>query len=42
MLERLGYFVTESSEHFAEYVPWFKRDRAGPRAGGGVNSISFG
>ena len=23
-----GYFVTESSEHFAEYVPWFiKRDR---------------
>ncbi len=28
MLQRLGYFVTESSEHFAEYVPWFiKRDR---------------
>jgi len=28
MLERLGYFVTESSEHFAEYTPWFiKRDR---------------
>ncbi len=27
MLERLGYFVTESSEHFSEYVPWFiKRD----------------
>ena len=26
--EALGYFVTESSEHFAEYVPWFiKRDR---------------
>ena len=25
---RLGYFVTESSEHFAEYTPWFiKRDR---------------
>ena len=23
MLERLGYFVTESSEHFSEYVPWF-------------------
>ncbi len=23
MLMRLGYFVTESSEHFAEYVPWF-------------------
>jgi alpha-galactosidase len=21
--KRLGYFVTESSEHFAEYVPWF-------------------
>lgn len=28
MLQRLGYFVTESSEHFSEYVPWFiKRDR---------------
>jgi len=28
VLNRLGYFVTESSEHFAEYVPWFiKRDR---------------
>jgi alpha-galactosidase len=28
MVKRLGYFVTESSEHFAEYVPWFiKRDR---------------
>jgi alpha-galactosidase len=28
ILARLGYFVTESSEHFAEYVPWFiKRDR---------------
>lgn len=23
MLRRLGYFVTESSEHFSEYVPWF-------------------
>lgn len=23
VLRRLGYFVTESSEHFAEYVPWF-------------------
>ena len=23
MLLRLGYFVTESSEHFSEYVPWF-------------------
>ena len=28
MFQRLGYFVTESSEHFAEYVPYFiKRDR---------------
>jgi alpha-galactosidase len=28
MLQRLGYFVTESSEHFSEYVPWFiKGDR---------------
>ncbi|NPV57780.1 MAG: alpha-glucosidase/alpha-galactosidase, partial [Anaerolineae bacterium] len=28
ILERFGYFVTESSEHFSEYVPWFiKRDR---------------
>ncbi len=28
VFRRLGYFVTESSEHFAEYVPWFiKRDR---------------
>ncbi len=28
MFNRLGYFVTESSEHFAEYTPWFiKRDR---------------
>ena len=27
VLRRLGYAVTESSEHFAEYVPWFiKRD----------------
>ncbi|GHA45229.1 alpha-glucosidase/alpha-galactosidase [Amylibacter ulvae] len=23
MMKQLGYFVTESSEHFAEYVPWF-------------------
>jgi alpha-galactosidase len=23
MLRRLGYFVTESSEHFSEYVPYF-------------------
>ena len=29
MFQRLGYFVTESSEHFSEYVPWFiKRDRS--------------
>ena len=28
MLRQLGYFVTESSEHFAEYTPYFiKRDR---------------
>lgn len=28
MLKRTGYFVTESSEHFSEYGPWFiKRDR---------------
>jgi alpha-galactosidase len=28
VLKRTGYFVTESSEHFSEYVPWFiKRDR---------------
>jgi alpha-galactosidase len=27
-LRRFGYFVTESSEHFSEYTPWFiKRDR---------------
>lgn len=26
MMARLGYFVTESSEHFAEYVPWFIKD----------------
>jgi alpha-galactosidase len=23
---RLGYFVTESSEHFSEYVPWYIKD----------------
>jgi alpha-galactosidase len=23
LLKHFGYFVTESSEHFAEYVPWF-------------------
>ena len=28
VLRRFGYFVTESSEHFAEYVPWFiKKNR---------------
>jgi len=28
VLNRLGYFVSESSEHFSEYVPWFiRRDR---------------
>ena len=28
MFKHLGYFVTESSEHFSEYTPWFiKRDR---------------
>ncbi len=29
VLQRFGYFPTESSEHFSEYVPWFiKRGRA--------------
>ena len=29
VFRRTGYFVTESSEHFSEYVPWFiKRDRS--------------
>ena len=28
ILRRFGYFVTESSQHFAEYVPWFiKKNR---------------
>ena len=26
MLNRLGYFVTESSEHFAEYTPYFIKE----------------
>jgi alpha-galactosidase len=26
LLEHFGYFVTESSEHLAEYVPWFIKD----------------
>jgi alpha-galactosidase len=25
VMRRLGYFVSESSEHFSEYVPWFIR-----------------
>jgi alpha-galactosidase len=29
MLTRLGYFVTESSEHFAEYTPWFIKEGRG-------------
>ena len=28
LFKRMGYFITESSEHLSEYVPWFiKRDR---------------
>jgi alpha-galactosidase len=28
VMNRLGYFVSESSEHFSEYMPWFiRRDR---------------
>jgi alpha-galactosidase len=26
VLRHFGYFVTESSEHFSEYVPWFIKD----------------
>jgi alpha-galactosidase len=26
MFLRLGYFVTESSEHFSEYVPWYIKE----------------
>lgn len=26
MFTRLGFFVTESSEHFSEYVPWFIKE----------------
>jgi alpha-galactosidase len=29
MLKRLGYFVTESSEHFAEYTPYFIKEGRG-------------
>ena len=25
-MRHFGYFVTESSEHFSEYVPWFIKD----------------
>lgn len=27
MMRRFGYYITESSEHGAEYVPWFIKDR---------------
>ncbi|MEM7738044.1 MAG: alpha-glucosidase/alpha-galactosidase [Deinococcota bacterium] len=27
MFTRLGYFVTESSEHFSEYTPWFIKEQ---------------
>jgi alpha-galactosidase len=27
MFRRLGYFVTESSEHFSEYSPWFIKEK---------------
>jgi alpha-galactosidase len=26
VMDHLGYFCTESSEHLAEYVPWFIKD----------------
>jgi alpha-galactosidase len=26
MFKRLGYFVTESSEHFSEYTPWYIKE----------------
>ena len=29
VFRRLGRFVTESSEHFAEYVPWFIKEGRG-------------
>lgn len=28
VMKRFGYYVTESSEHTAEYVPWFIKSRA--------------
>ncbi|MCZ8489065.1 hypothetical protein O9992_23765 [Vibrio lentus] len=27
MFKKLGYFVTESSEHFSEYTPYFVINR---------------
>jgi alpha-galactosidase len=27
IMKRFGYYVTESSEHFSEYVPWFIKQR---------------
>jgi alpha-galactosidase len=29
VFHRMGYFVTESSEHFSEYVPWFIKPNRG-------------
>lgn len=29
VLKQFGYFVTESSEHFAEYTPWFIKEGRG-------------
>lgn len=41
MMKRLGYFVPESSEHFAEYVPWFiKRDRPDLIEGFGISLVN--
>ena len=28
VMRHLGYFCTESSEHLAEYVPWFIKDES--------------
>jgi len=27
VMQRIGYYITESSEHFSEYVPWFIKSR---------------
>ena len=27
MMRRFGYYITESSEHNAEYTPWFIKER---------------